>query len=288
MSLQQILVPLDSSEGAEAALPIARALALGTNAVLNLVAVSTALEPGRTRALYSYLEDVAAAERQTGLRVRATLRIGDPCEAIVMLERELNVDLVVMATHGRSGLGRLLLGSVADRVTHAGTAPVILVRSGAYSSVGLETILVLLDGTPGGALALAIAVPVARACAGRVVVLRTSTSDPAAAALYAHRVAARLRRAGLHAEGRGALGLPATAIVECADDVGADLIVMSTHGRRGPLHSVLGSVADDVVRTCQQPVLLVPREAPRRAAHASFSEPATFASQITLEEVEHA
>jgi len=278
MSLQQILVPLDTSESAEAALPIARALAASTNAVLNLVAVSTDIGPGGTRDLYAYLEDIAALERVFGFQVRTTLRIGDPGEAILQLERELDVDLIVMATHGRSGLGRLLLGSVADRVSHATRTPVVLLRPGERSTKRLRTILVPVDGTPGGALALATGVPLARACNARIVLLQASASDPMAADTSANRIAAQLRRVGLHAEGRGALGPPSAAIVASADEVDADLIVMSTHGRRGPLRSVLGSVADEVVCKCQRPVLLVPRAAAKQPIYSSVTEPATFAS----------
>lgn len=278
MSLQQILVPLDTSEYAEGALPIARALAANTTAVLNLVAVSTHVEPGRTRELYAYLEDIAALERLFGFQVRTTLRIGDPGEEILMLERELDIDLIVMSTHGRRGLGRLLLGSVADQVTHASMAPVVLLRPGEPSTERLGTVLVPVDGTPGGALALATAVPVARACDARIVLLQASVSDPMAAEASANRVAAQLRRVGLLAEGRGALGVPETAILACADEVDADLIVMSTHGRRGPLRSVLGSVADEVVRKCRRPVLLVRRAARKQLIHSSLAEAATFAS----------
>ncbi|HEY1296942.1 MAG TPA: universal stress protein [Chloroflexota bacterium] len=259
MTLQQILVPLDTSDGAEAALPIARVLAASTNAVLNLVAVSADVEPGGTRDLCAYLDDVAALERVFGFEVRTILRMGDPGEAILMLERELDIDLIVMATHGRSGLGRVLLGSVADQVTQASKAPVVLLRPGERSTDRLRTILVPIDGTPGGALALSVAVPLARTSDSRIVLLHASLSDPRAAETYANRVAAQLLRAGLHAEGRGWLGLPETSIVASADEIDADLIVMSTHGRRGPLRAILGSVADEVVRKCQRPVLLVPR-----------------------------
>jgi nucleotide-binding universal stress UspA family protein len=278
MSVQQILVPLDTSEIAEAALPIARAFAASTNAVLDLVAVSTDIEPGQTRGLYAYLEDVAAAERLSGLHVRTALRVGDPAEAILEVERELDVDLIVMATAGRSGLGRLLLGSVADRVARASSVPVVLLRPGQRPIERLQTLLVPVDGTPGGTLALAMAVPIARACNARIVLLQACVSDPMSAETYADRIAARLRRVGLPADGRAALGVPGTAIVASAAEVDADLIVMSTHGRRGPLRSVLGSVADEVVRKCQRPVLLVPRAVRKRPIHSSLTEPATFAS----------
>jgi nucleotide-binding universal stress UspA family protein len=196
-----------------------------------------------------------------------------------MLERELHIDLIVMATSGRSGLHRLLLGSVAGRVVHASSAPVVLLRPGECSAERLQTILVPIDGTPGGALALAMAAPLARACGARIVLLQASTYDAVAAQRSVELIAARLLRVGLAAEARGVLGLPEKAIVDCADEVDADLIVMSTRARHGPLRSILGSVADEVVRTCRRPVMLVQRGAARkRAVHSSVTRPATLVS----------
>jgi nucleotide-binding universal stress UspA family protein len=260
MRLQQILIPFDTCQLAEAVLPIARALSAGTHAVLNLVAVSTNIEPGRTRELYAYLEDIARMERLFGFHVRTCMRVGDPSDTVLMLARELKVDLIVMATHGHSGLARLLLGSVADHVRRTSRMPVVLLRPGKPSIERLRTVLVPVDGTPGGALALAMAVPLADACSARIVLLQASVSDPVAAETAVNHIADRLRRIGLVAEGRGAFGLPEAAIMATADEVDADLVVMSTHGRGGPLRTILGSVADEVVRKCRRPVLLVPRD----------------------------
>jgi nucleotide-binding universal stress UspA family protein len=87
------------------------------------------------------------------------------------------------------------------------------------------------------------------------------------AEVYAEALAARLRRGGLAAEGRGVGGQPAPAIISAASDVDADLIVMSTQARTGPARSIAGSVADEVVRRSSRPVLLV-----RRGAHLSESD----------------
>jgi nucleotide-binding universal stress UspA family protein len=196
------------------------------------------------------------------------MRIGDPAESILIAERELNVDLIVMATHGRSGVGRLLLGSIADQVARSSRAPVVLLRAGQRSPDELKTMLVPLDGTPRGALALSLAVPLARASHASLVLVQASRSSLQTAETHANRTAAQLRRVGLVAEGRGFLGPPGTAIVSAADDVDADLIVMSTHGRGGRVRTVLGSVANDVVRRSKRSVLLV-----RRASHDTRDAP---------------
>jgi hypothetical protein len=77
--------------------------------------------------------------------------------------------------------------------------------------------------------------------------------------------------------------------VSSADELNADLIVRSTHGRSGPIRAVLGSVADEVVRTSKRPVMLLPRRAAWRfPAPSLLTEPATFVSYVASKEVEHA
>jgi nucleotide-binding universal stress UspA family protein len=220
--------------------------------------------------------------RAAGVVAHTTIRLGEPAAAILELVSECEADLVVMATHGRSGLGRALLGSVADQVLRSGTVPVLLLHPNHHRTEALRTVLVPVDGTPGAAVALATAVPLARSSGARLLLVRATVPLPLwvyeptlglntgplidpmwnedarlAAEAYAEGLAARLRRAGLATEGQGISGQPGAAIVAAAVD--ADLIVMSTHGRGGPLRSILGSVANEVVRKSRRPVLLVRR-----------------------------
>jgi nucleotide-binding universal stress UspA family protein len=198
------------------------------------------------------------------------MRIGDPTEAILTLEREREADLVVMATHARTGLSRSLLGSVADRVARESSVPVVLLRPGVRSIEQLHTVVVPLDGTPRAAAALSLAIPLACACQASIVLVRASSASDVGAEAYLSRMSARLRRIGLPIEGRHVVGQPAAAIVAVANKLDAGLIVMNTRGRAGAIRSVLGSVADQVVRGSERPVLLVPR-APSGKHHASTS-----------------
>ena len=259
--MTRILVPLDNSELSESALPIARLLAAGTGAQVHLVAVSGGDQPGHTRDWYAYLEQIAAAERESGMLVRTSVRSGDPAHAIVVLAREIGADMVVMATHGRTGLGRTVQGSVADRVLRASTLPVVLLRAGAHEVSQLRTLLVPIDGTADGAVALSAAAPLARACNAHLLVVHAVEALTNGAS-YPEAIAARLRGLGLDAEGRVVNGRPADVVASVADEAGADLIVMSTHARSGPIRTLLGSVADEVVRRSQRPVLLVRRAPP--------------------------
>ncbi|HXG01991.1 MAG TPA: universal stress protein, partial [Candidatus Binatia bacterium] len=75
-----------------------------------------------------YLDSLAAELRDRGVRVRTVVRRGDPVTEIASAARELEVDLVAMTTHGRSGLGRLLFGSVAEAVLRSTDLPVLMMR----------------------------------------------------------------------------------------------------------------------------------------------------------------
>jgi nucleotide-binding universal stress UspA family protein len=257
MNFRHMLVPMDGSELAEAVLPVARLMALSTGAELTLATVLAAdAQPGWTRGPGDYLQGIAAPVRAAGVVVHTTIRLGEPAAAILELVTECEAHLVVMATHSRTGLGRALLGSVADGVLRSSPVPVLLLHPNQHRIEQLRTVLVPVDGTPGGAVALATAVPLARTSGANLVLVRATVPLPLwlyeptlglntgplidpmwdedarlAAEAYAEGVAGRLRRAGLPAEGQGISGQPGAAIVAAADAADADLIVMSTHAR---------------------------------------------------------
>jgi nucleotide-binding universal stress UspA family protein len=146
---RRILTPLDGSGLSRQALPLASEIARAARAELILLrAVVPMIEAyigapvlGRPlvensetlNALYEYALDELKAEaaslRAEAPRVLTRAIIGYPAEVIIDEAREMDVDLIVMATHGYSGLRRWALGSVADKVLHATTTPLILVRA---------------------------------------------------------------------------------------------------------------------------------------------------------------
>jgi len=296
MNFSSVLVPLDGSVLAAAVLPLTRILALSAAAEVTLVTVlASDATPGATRGPANYLREMAAPLRAAGVVVHTTIRLGEPAVAILGLVAECEADIVVMATHGRTGLGRAWLGSVADRVLRSSPVPVLLLHPNQHRIERLRTLLVPVDGSPGGAVALATAVPLARTSGARLVLVRATVPLPLwlyeptlglntgplidpmwaedarlAAEAYAQGLAGRLRRTGLAAEGQGISGQPGVAIVAAAEAADADLIVMSTRGRAGPLRSILGSVANEVVRQSRRPVLLV-RRTP--TSHEGEAEP---------------
>ena len=129
MHFTKLLVPVDGAEVAAAALPVARLLALATGAEVTLVTVAPpGTQPGSSREMRYYLDSVASTERAAGVAVHTTLRLGDPASAIVQLARETKPNLIIMATHGRKGLSRTILGSVTDKVLRGSSAPMLVLR----------------------------------------------------------------------------------------------------------------------------------------------------------------
>ena len=162
--LQQILLPLDGSPLAELAIPYASTLARRSGASLVLVqAVQTHTAPGfdQTDAelevmgrAQTYLQSIAARLEAEHVRTAAHVYYDDAAHAILDAAERQAADLIVMSTHGRTGIGRMLYGSVADLVLRHATAPVFLVPASAGDAAQLAehptTLLVPLDGSRAG------------------------------------------------------------------------------------------------------------------------------------------
>ncbi len=140
---KRILIPLDGSEFAEAALPHARALAACTGAELVLLRVAVqplygSISPDSSPSIRAdteaeasaYLDRVAGELRAAGFRVTAETCTGPVAETILDYAAGIRADLIVMSTHGRSGLARWFIGSVADKIVRGARLPVLLAGSG--------------------------------------------------------------------------------------------------------------------------------------------------------------
>jgi nucleotide-binding universal stress UspA family protein len=148
-------------------LPVARTLASATNARVTLPrVVADQRRHGDVDAAGAARADLAELASEVvvaGIQVEAIVREGEPADEIVRLVREQAVDVIVMRTHGRGGLARAVLGSTAEKVlTHCGV-PLVLLRPGGRPINTIRTLVVPVDGSPGGAVALGAAVQLARA-----------------------------------------------------------------------------------------------------------------------------
>ena len=139
----KILVPLDGSALAEAVLPHAQALATSEEAEIILLRVSadpaaefsfsdpslaSSLIEGLEAESLTYLQSIRARLQRAGLRSSFLIRQGAIAETILRVADEVKADIIAMSTHGRSGVSRWLLGSIANRVVNHSPIPVLLIR----------------------------------------------------------------------------------------------------------------------------------------------------------------
>lgn len=292
---ETVVVPLDGSELSEVALPYAEELAGRLGSAIKLVYVSDSMDSQYQHMRQFYLDKVAdnikheaakhipAGEKREA-KVTATVLIGNPAEEIVGYADKEGAGLIVMATHGRSGLGRWALGSVADKVVRSASQPVALIRAKeARPDIRqrgvLTRILIPLDGSKESESALLCIAEFMAKLKVDVVLLQVLAtgyqtltaegyeyvvfpenqiaSDRAYAKAYLEKAARTLARPGLTIKTDVKLGNSADEIVTYAAEMNADMIAMATHGRSGIGRWVLGSVAEKVVRSGTVPTLLV-------------------------------
>jgi nucleotide-binding universal stress UspA family protein len=131
---QHILLPLDGSEISERAIPHVEALALGCDA--KKVTIAHVVEQERYEGMLAtgkrpgvYLQRTAKRLEAKGIPTNIKVLTGDPAEAIVSYAESNPCDIIVMASHGRSGVTRWAIGSVADKVFRASSVPVLMVKA---------------------------------------------------------------------------------------------------------------------------------------------------------------
>jgi nucleotide-binding universal stress UspA family protein len=297
--LRSILVPLDGSELAERALAYATALSIPTGARLILVrAVRAHTLPGTdqrsaqadaVRAAEEYLFDVAVGLIGRGFQCECATPYGNAAKWIVEDAGLRHADLIVMTTHGRTGPGRWLLGSVAESVVANASVPVLVER--AWRPIRREPLLmeqprllVPLDGSAFAEAALEPAAALAIDLGARLVLLRVESKPvdvlkdstgrvlayvdqlleqaSSVATDYLQGLAERVANQwpGVTVQTEVVFGEPSAAIAEAARDPGAALIVMATHGRTGAPRAVMGSVAGRVLEQGNVPLVLVRAE----------------------------
>jgi nucleotide-binding universal stress UspA family protein len=294
---RSILVPLDGSVFGEHALPYALGLARRAGAALHLAHVHVlarvpALEGLTPYPLHdgsTYDDDGARRADELAYLERLRLRLQPPgacgyhhlegpvADRLEECGRAVGADFVVMTTHGRTGMSRAWLGSVADELVRRTCLPVLLVRPTAQRPElrvprSCRRILVPLDGSPLAEQALAPALELGAAGATEVVLVRVIARRPGLAGVRARGGEAALRRAvaetylagiAAHVRDRGfacrvvvAAADPASGILAAARRLDVDAIALATHGRGGLSRLLMGSVADRVLRAANLPILL--------------------------------
>lgn len=307
---KHILVPLDESERAEQVLPVAIRLARasgGTITLLEVIPPPTEFGPywGEPPLLVQraidtdlisaagYLAQLARREIFTGVETETKTVCGPPASTICATAEEQEIDLIVMSSHGRTGLKRWALGSVAQKVARHSSVPVLVLREGCLEKLEPRTqaapplrALVALDGsqfaeaviTPAAELVAALAAP-ARGALHLVRIVNVSSIHSEAdrdvreqaiqeATIYLCTVVDEMGY-GLAEK----LGLEVTWSVVASDDVAdtfidmaehgedtterCNLIALTTHGRGGLQRWMMGSIAERVLEGAHLPVLIV-------------------------------
>jgi nucleotide-binding universal stress UspA family protein len=297
---RKLLVPLDRSPLAEQAVGQAAAIARGSHAEIDLILVHQPLpfagfsdEPWNAEQWSDeekYLEWIAG-ELASGASIQATHTVqrGEAVDMISKRAREIDADLIVMTSHGRTGLSRAWLGSVADGVLRHSAIPVLMLRPVESKADRLaahrlfEHILVPLDGSALAADILSPTSALGRCSGARVTLLRVVQPVPLMtvdvdmsftyppfvqddeatqqlveeATQQLDEMSRRLAdEAGINVDAHVVVSVRiAQAIVDFASGHGVDVIAMSTHGR-GASRFLLGSVADKVLRGSALPMLI--------------------------------
>jgi nucleotide-binding universal stress UspA family protein len=293
--MKSIVVPLDGSALAEQALAFAKAIARAAPAKLRLVLVhepaglqSGAVlqaEVGLRRAEREYLDRVVDRTKGEGLSdVKAIVLKGDPARELIRYADERDPDLVVLATHGRGGLGRLWFGSVADHLVRTLTVPLVVehARESAPAVAPVERILVALDGSRAAEAVLEPAAELAGLFQAELLIRRVVPpvplpADPLLPVSVAYDteltarleaeandyVAERVRRlaaSGVRVSGKALVGHGvARTLIGAAAEERAGLLALTTRARGGLRRLGLGSVADKVMRGAPCPVMLYRR-----------------------------
>ena len=293
-----VLVPTDFSEESFKALRYGAALARRAAAALHVVHVAEidfappgAALPGRNplvdeneeaRALRQQIQEVVGS----GITPTFHGRTGRAFDQIVRFARELQADVIVMSTHGRTGLKRLVLGSNAERVVQHSSCPVFIVREKEQDILSgdnapqlqIRTILVSTDFSESAREGLTYAIRFARHFGARLLLFHAFEVSPLVSGgihgavnpqpqidQMRSAIDAEMRKFTEAADFNGVafdtkvtIGRAADAICDYAQKENIDMIITSTHGRTGLMHVLIGSVAEHVVRYAHCPVLVVP------------------------------
>lgn len=295
---KKILVPLDGSQLAERALKPALTMAQATEGEVYLLQVTQpqemlvphhgggyaffwpdqALERAGDEAK-AYLDTVLDTFTDPAVQLHPLLEQGDPAGMIVDIARNEAVDLIVMSSHGYTGVSRWVLGSTAEKVLRGANCPVLIIRD----FMPVRSVLVTLDGSPLAEKILDPAFAIAQQFGASVTLLRISHKQETLShrqvaeveriepgmgtamletfyrrdEMYLCEVARRYEHTAVPVNCVTLDGNPAERISEVAKEFEIDLIAMSTHGRTGLRRWVYGSITEKILHSLHKSMLIV-------------------------------
>jgi nucleotide-binding universal stress UspA family protein len=321
-NIRNVLVPIDFSKLSMQAIQIARRLARRVGASIHLAHVrhlnyaADFVTPAPPIVPFSFMPYEHAGEQNTLKELKGVARECDvptaschvligapPFDEICRLAQTIPADLIVMPTHGRTGLKHVFLGSTAERVVQHSSCPILVTRQNALQSTNgspsrFKTILVPVDFSNCSREGVRYAISFAKEFGAKIILLHAtylgyiySTEGTAiydipglqkAARKAAEHKMRKLVRSvnfgGVRFETVFTEGSPVLDICDFAKDHDVDLIITSTHGLTGFKHVLIGSIAEQVVRHAPCSVLVVPSHPHIRAANAGKSNVAKAAT----------
>jgi nucleotide-binding universal stress UspA family protein len=234
----------------------------------------------------TYLQEIASRLKSEGLRAEYEVSLGHPAEEILRAAERHACNLVALCAHGRSAIAPGVLGGVTAKVLYHSHLPILIVRPQPAVFEKTSRLIVPLDGSEFGETAL----PYAAELAGKLslpillvrayqepigyvpeggmgaVTLSLQEAASAQSAEYLKRVGEELQAEGLAVESHLVHGTPGQKILELAHSYPHSLILMTSHGHSALARWLIGSVTETVVRTSENPVLVIPRQYGRRYA----------------------
>lgn len=284
MSYKRILVPLDGSVVAEAALAYAGLVAGRNKAELVLLTVCDRDSETTIRPRQAYLEQKAEELGEEGLKMSTAVVCGNTVEQIAGYAVRNKIDLLTISSHGYSGVKRLLLGSVAGRVIDCVKIPILLVKAGkaGKEKPELKRVLLPMDGSQFSETSVPYAQSVIGGTDAEIVLLTVAEppsvpSDRSAnikpsweeyrdalvaevkeqATAYLERVRTAFADEKTRVKLLVEMGKPAESIMQAAGREQVHLIALSSHGRTGAERVLYGSVARRLIDESRIPLLLI-------------------------------
>jgi nucleotide-binding universal stress UspA family protein len=286
--LERILIPLDGSKLSEASLGPGVELARAFDAELHLLGVCEGPDEKHHRLMQAYLERNVEAMRGNAAsaprRAKTVVLCGDPAGQILDYAAREQVSLLIMVTHGHSGIMPWTMGGTANKIVHGAPMPVLLLRATAVKKKGPQKsifgkILLPLDGSGAGETAATLILEIAARLKSEVTLLTVIESSQRVHTIggldyirfpeqevektkrdmsgYLDCAVRRFRDRGIEAHSELRSGHAAEVILKSAKAAGAQLVAMSSHGKSGLREWVFGSVSQKVLHAGKTHLLLV-------------------------------
>ena len=290
---KKILVPLDGSELAEVPLPYAEELASRLGSEITLIYMS----PSENNPYYNvrklYLDKIVSTitgdceklskKPEAGaIKIKSAMLFGNVAEEIVNYADKEDMGLIVIATHGRSGIKKWAMGSVASKIITATRRPIMLIRAkeaDAAKKGTIDKLLLPLDGSKESESILPHAMEIASKFKSEVIMFQAISlafptyaaeayayvtySDQqmdamkASALDYLEKIGSSFREKGIEVKSDVRFGSTADEVINYTDEIGADLVAMTTHGRSGIGRWLFGSTTARVMKGGNTNLLLV-------------------------------